>query len=132
MEGKELIRKKRTQRDYTLPFKLAVVSAVEKGEMSYKQAQERYGIQGKSTVLEWLRKHGTQNWKISMKNLKKCPKSKETPCQKIKRLEKELTDSKQLCLLYDEMLNIINREHGIDLRKKLLSKQLDTYNSIKK
>jgi transposase len=49
---------KRTQRDYTLAFKLAVVEQVEKGQMSYKQAQERYGIQGRSTVLVWLRRHG--------------------------------------------------------------------------
>lgn len=38
---------KRTQRDYTLVFKLAVVEQVEKGDLSYKQAQERYGIQGR-------------------------------------------------------------------------------------
>lgn len=49
---------RRSQRDYTLAFKLSVVDQVEKGEMSYKQAQYRYGIQGRSTVLIWLRKHG--------------------------------------------------------------------------
>ena len=37
---------KRTQRDYPLSFKIAVVEQVEKGEMTYKQAQQRYGIQG--------------------------------------------------------------------------------------
>ncbi|HDZ55216.1 MAG TPA: transposase, partial [Pseudomonas xinjiangensis] len=52
---------KRSQRDYSLAFKLAVVDQVEKGEMSYKEAQERYGIQGRSTVLVWLRKHGRQD-----------------------------------------------------------------------
>ena len=30
---------KRTQRDYPLSFKIAVVEQVEKGEMTYKQAQ---------------------------------------------------------------------------------------------
>ncbi|SKA65532.1 hypothetical protein SAMN02745132_03975 [Enterovibrio nigricans DSM 22720] len=30
--------------------------------MTYKQAQERYGIQGRSTVLTWLRKHGHLDW----------------------------------------------------------------------
>ncbi len=30
---------KRTQRDYSLAFKLSVVDQVEKGEMTYKQAQ---------------------------------------------------------------------------------------------
>ncbi|MBO9490056.1 IS3 family transposase, partial [Endozoicomonas sp. G2_1] len=37
---------KRTQKDYSLAFKLAVVDQVEKGEMTYKQAQDKYGIQG--------------------------------------------------------------------------------------
>jgi transposase-like protein len=60
---------KRTQRDYTLAFKLAVVDQVERGELSYAQAQERYGIQGASTVLVWLRKHGRQDrsWRYSSK-----------------------------------------------------------------
>jgi len=31
---------KRTQRDYSLAFKLSVVDQVEKGEMTYKQAQK--------------------------------------------------------------------------------------------
>ncbi len=33
---------KRTQRDYSFAFKLAVVSQVEKGVLTYKQAQEHY------------------------------------------------------------------------------------------
>ena len=49
---------KRTQCDYSLGFKLQVVAAVEKGDMTYKQAQKIYGIQGRPTVLTWLRKHG--------------------------------------------------------------------------
>lgn len=53
---------KRTQRDYTLAFKLAVVEQVEKGELTYKEAQQKYGIQGRSTVLVWLRKHGRLGW----------------------------------------------------------------------
>ena len=32
--------RKRTQRDYTMAFKLAVISQVEKGDMTYKQAQK--------------------------------------------------------------------------------------------
>jgi transposase-like protein len=42
---------KRTQRDYTLAFKLSVVEQVEHGELTYKEAQKRYGIQGRPTVL---------------------------------------------------------------------------------
>ncbi|MEJ6006868.1 helix-turn-helix domain-containing protein, partial [Paucibacter sp. AS339] len=53
---------KRTQRDYTMAFKLSVVEQVEKGELTYKQAQAKYGIQGRTTVLTWMRKHGRQGW----------------------------------------------------------------------
>lgn len=49
---------KRTQRDYPLSFKTAVVEKVEKGEMTYKKAQQRYSIQVRFTVLVWLRKYG--------------------------------------------------------------------------
>ncbi len=37
---------RRSQRDYSLAFKLSVVDQVERGELTYKTAQERYGIQG--------------------------------------------------------------------------------------
>ena len=46
---------RRSQRDYSLAFKLSVVQQME-SELTYKE-QRRYGIQGRSTVLVWLRKH---------------------------------------------------------------------------
>ncbi len=45
---------KRTQRDYSLTFKLALVEQIEKSELSCQQAQSRYSIQGNSTILVWL------------------------------------------------------------------------------
>ncbi len=52
---------KRTQPDYTLVFKLSVADAVEWGEQTYKQAQQRYRVERASTVLKWLRKHRGQD-----------------------------------------------------------------------
>lgn len=52
---------RRSQQDYSLAFKLSVVDQVERGELTYKKAQERHGIQGRSTVLSWLRRHGRQD-----------------------------------------------------------------------
>lgn len=46
MENVTPARHKRTQRDYTLGFKLSDVDQIEKGQMTYKQAQSIYGIQG--------------------------------------------------------------------------------------
>ncbi|ACA84360.1 hypothetical protein Swoo_3827 [Shewanella woodyi ATCC 51908] len=113
---------KRTQRDYSLGFKLQVVAAVEKGDMTYKQAQSIYGIQGRSTVLTWLRKHGKMDWTQPVRiTMPKTTKAKETPAQKIKRLEKELEDEHLRNLLLNEAVDIIDAEYGAGLRKKVLS-----------
>lgn len=53
---------KRTKRDYTLALKLQVIVEVEKGDFTYKEAQRRYGIEGRGRALIYLRKHGRSNW----------------------------------------------------------------------
>lgn len=117
-------REKRTQRDYTLAFKLAVVDEVEKGELTYKEAQRRYGIQGRSTVLVWLRKHGRQDWgSLSMSGRRRSdPVSKQplpqTPEQRIKELETQLKEANQKAQLFEAMLEVIRKEYGVKLPKK--------------
>lgn len=118
-------RKKRTQRDYTLGFKLSVVSEVEKGNYTYKQAQKAYGIQGKSTVLVWLRRYGNLDWKNPTSHFMSIPKRKETPAQKIKRLERELEDEKLKNLILNESIDLSDKRYGTSIRKKFLSKQSD-------
>jgi len=115
---------KRTQRDYTLAFKLAVVDEVEKGELTYKQAQRRYGIQGRSTVLVWLRKHGRQDWgrlaKIGKHRSDPVSKQEQplTPEQRIKQLETQLREANEKAHLFEAMLEVIRKEYGVKLPKK--------------
>jgi len=111
---------KRTQRDYPLAFKLAVVEQIEKGELTYKQAQQHYGIQGKSTVLVWLRKHGKLDWSQPLRH-SLMSKSKETPAQKIKRLERQLADEQLRNKILNDMVDVMDNEYGAGLRKKYLS-----------
>lgn len=117
-------RKKRTQGDYTLAFKLAVVDEVEKGQLTYHQAQRCYGIQGRSTVLVWLRKHGRQDWgSLRGSNQHRSdPVSKltvpKTPEQRIKELETQLRDANQKAQLFEAVLEVIRKEYGIKLPKK--------------
>ena len=115
-------RVKRTQKDYNLGFKLAVVSQVEKGELTYKQAQKTYGIQGRSTVLVWLRKHGTLDWSQPSRII--MHKSKETPAQKIKRLERELSDEKLKNEILNKMIDISDKQYGTSIRKKVFSQTI--------
>jgi transposase-like protein len=128
MDNSAIAHRKRTQRDYTLGFKLQVVASVEQGDMTYKQAQHIYGIQGRSTVLTWLRKHGKMNWSQPVKlAMPTSPKVKESPAKTIKRLERELKDERLRNLLLNEVIDIVDAEHGAGLRKKLIAKEQDAY-----
>tara|TARA_B110001454_G_scaffold200798_1_gene206717 strand:- start:881 stop:1279 length:399 start_codon:yes stop_codon:yes gene_type:complete len=129
-KGSTLI--KRSQKDYNLGFKLSVVSQVEKGEMTYKQAQVVYGIQGRSTVLVWLRKHGTLDWSNPYIHHMLNPKQKESPAQKIKRLEKSLADEKLRNKILNRMIDISDKQYGTGIRKKLSPKQSKSSDNIKK
>lgn len=120
MENEGLTNKRRSQRDYTMAFKLLVIGQVEKGEFTYKQAQKHYGIQGRSTVLTWLRKHGNLDWLTP--NLYAMSKNKETPAQKIKRLEREVSDLKALTSIQDAVIDRVDKLTGSDFRKKYLAK----------
>ena len=62
---------KPSQKDYSLAFRLQVVDEIEKGQLTYKESQRKYGIQGRSTVLVWLRKHGSLDWKSKIPMKKK-------------------------------------------------------------
>lgn len=125
MSTYSLTRKKRSQCDYTLAFKLQVISAVERGELSYKQAQSKYGIQGRSTVLVWLRKHGTLDWKHP-----KVHQVEQSPEQRIKELEqqlasaqKKLQETELKARLLDTIIEVAEGELGIEIRKKPSPKQ---------
>ena len=119
---------KRTQRDYTLAFKLSIVDQVEKGELTYKEAQRRYGIQGRSTVLVWLRKHGQQRWSSvasspCMSHLSNPGASKPpTPEQRIKELEVQLKDAQEKAQLFEAVLDVLKKDYGVRVIKKPLGK----------
>jgi hypothetical protein len=44
-----------------MAFKPAEVEQVDKSKLLYEQAEEKYGIQGRTTVLRWMRRHGRQS-----------------------------------------------------------------------
>lgn len=115
---------KRTQRDYTLAFKLSVVAQVEKGELSYKQAQERYGIQGRSTVLVWLRKHGRQNWG-AMAHYGRMSEPTQSvsglglsPEQRIKELEVQLKEAREKSQFFEAVIDVLKKGYGVRVVKK--------------
>ena len=114
---------KRTQRDYTMTFKLAVVRRVEKGEFTYRQAQKHFGIQGGCTVLSWLRKYGTLQWNTLKSSTVSSQKKEQTPEQRIKELEAALEVERQKNLFLTTAIHIAEQQYGVPIAKKSFPKQ---------
>ena len=123
---------RRSQKDYGMSFKLSVVSEVERGEVSVTGAQRKYGIQGKATVINWLRKYGTFDWENQTPS--NMPKSKDQKIleleQKIKLLEKQKAflekqaeNSDKKAIFFDMMIDMAEKEFNIPIRKNSLPEQ---------
>lgn len=109
--------RKRTQKDYTLAFKLQVVEEVESGQLSQDAAQRKYGIQGNATILVWLRKHGRLDWSPKAQSMSK----KSSPNKKIAELEKKIKRLEAEKMILNTAIDIADETLNTDIRKKYLS-----------
>ena len=142
MEEKDGIQYiKRTQRDYSMSFKLQVVQEIERGELSMHAAVFKYGIQARSSVRNWLRKYGNFDWENQTpSNMPKTPEQKILELeQKVKLLEKqksflekqvETADKK--AIIFDMMIDLAEKEFNIPIRKKCSPEQLPATGKNKK
>ena len=117
---------KRTQKDYTMSFKLQIVQEIEKGSRSISAVTKEYGIQSHSTVLNWLRKFGNFDWENQIPTtMSKSPEQKVMELEaKVKLLEKQksllehqafVADKK--AIIFDMMIDLAEKEYKIDIRK---------------
>lgn len=115
-----------------MSFKLSVVQEVESGLLSVTQAKNKYGIQGRSTVLLWLRKYGNFDWENqSPSNMSKTPEqrlleleAKVRLLEKQKnRLEDQLKRSDDKAIIFDMMIDIAEKEYNIPIRKNSFPEQ---------
>jgi transposase len=117
---------KRTQKDYPMTFKLQIVQEIEQGKLSIIQVKKNYGIQSRSTVVQWLRKFGNFDWENQTPlNMPKSPEQKIMELElQVKLLEKQkafleqqafVADKKSI--IFDMMINLAEKEYQIDIRK---------------
>lgn len=124
---------KRTQKDYSMSFKLQVVQEVEAGELTLTQASLKYGIQGSHTISRWLQKFGNLDWQTQNPE-----RMKQTPEQRIleleaqnrllekqkEGLERELKFQTDKAIMFDMMIDIAENELNIPIRKKSVPEAL--------
>ncbi len=117
---------KRTQKDYTMSFKLQVVQEIEQGSLSTHEACRKYGIQARSTIVQWLRRFGNFDWENQTpSNMPKTPEQKIMELEaKVKLLEKQKAFLEQQAfvadkkaIIFDMMIDIAEKEYQIDIRK---------------
>lgn len=132
MEKSESKYVKRTQKDYSMSFKLSVVHEYETNRLSLESIQRKYGIQGSHTVKRWIEKYG--NFDVSNQSHIPMEKSKEQQLleleQKVKllerknaRLEKELELKDMKAEFFDMMIDLAEKEYHIDIRKNSFPEQ---------
>ena len=121
------LRKKRTQRDYSLAFKLQVVGEIERGELNYDQADRKYGIQGHVTVAKRMRKYASLAWKQPS-----IVSNKKTPEQRIKELEELLAREKEKVLVLNTVIDVADEMLDANIRKKHLPELLKKQKSKSK
>lgn len=123
---------KRTQKDYTLSFKLAVIKEVDSGNISIQGAMRKYGIQGNGTITRWRRKHGTFDLAYqSNATVMKTPQQKiyelEQKIRLLERqngfLEQQLMESEDKAAVLDKLIEFTEQEYLIPVRKKTLPDQ---------
>jgi len=117
---------KRTQKDYSLSFKLQLVEEIERGILTKKAAQLKYGIQGDSTVTKWLQKYGNFDWEHrSKKSMQKTPEQRILELEaKVKLLEKQKARAEHLAeradkkvIIFDMLVDMAEKEYDIQIRK---------------
>ena len=117
---------KRTQRDYSISLKLQIVKEIERGKLSISQASKNYGIQSRSTVVNWLRKYGNFDWENQTpSHMPKTPEQRIMELEaKVRLLEKQKTFLEQQAfvsdkkaILFDMMIYLAEKEYQIEIRK---------------
>lgn len=132
---------KRTQKDYTMAFKLGVVQEVERGEIGICAVARKYGIQCHKTVTTWLQKYGSFDWEN--RPLSKPPKSKDQVIleqearirlleKQNARLEHELKQTDKKALFFDMMIDMAEEEFKIPIRKNCSPEPSENLHNEKK
>ena len=118
---------RRSQKDYSLSFKLQVVAEVERGELSASLAQKKYGIQGNTTVVRWIKKYGNLDREYQVKfTMEKSPEQRlielEAQVRVLEKqkasLEQQLKFQQDKAVMFDIMVDIAEKEFNIPIRKK--------------
>ena len=112
---------------YSVAFRQKVVSEIEKGELTVRDAQRIYDIRGGSTIQSWIRKLGKNHLlnrvvRIEMKDEKERIKELE---KQVKALESALAQSHVKSIALESLIECAEEHYGTDFKKNFGGKGLE-------
>ena len=106
-------------RRYSLSFKQYVVSLIETGELSIERIRKRYDIRGSCTIQHWIKQFGKPHLLPQMVRIQM-----PDEIDRIKQLEREkqalesaLATSHMKILMLESLIDQVETEHKIDVKK---------------
>ncbi len=111
--------------EYSEAFKRQVVREVLSGILTKDGAKRKYNIGGKTTILSWCRKYGSQEeLGIKVKIMTQKEEDENTVLKRrIKELEKSLEESRFKNEALETLIDVAEQELDIKIKKKSGAKQ---------
>lgn len=130
MEGQTIFR---SQTSYSEEFKLKIVQEVLSGQLTKKEANEKYGIKGHSRISTWIKIYenkfgniinnsyiGTDNSSLMSEKEKA---EFELLKQEYEKLKEQLSFASMRVIALETLIDVAEKELKINLRKKCSTKQ---------
>ena len=116
---------------FTVEMQYEVVQRVLSGELTKREAMDEYGIKGSSCILYWKRKfEGQDNYRKGEEKLpftlmedEQYQREMQRLQQQIKELEGDLRTERLRAGLWEKVVQIAERDLGIDITKKYGARQ---------
>jgi transposase len=98
-------------------FKRKVVKEYERGGVTKEQLRRKYGIRGKSAILQWCRLFGTKDYGQKEVIIEQPPVIVD------QSLQQALADAQLRIAYLEAVIELANEKHGLNLKKKSSGKQ---------
>lgn len=112
------------RKKYSNLQKRTIVSAIEQGRMSLKEAQLSYKIKSSRTIREWLSQYKSEKVEICIeKQVPMSKKKKEPDASQSVALQKALKEAELKIKALNTLIDVAEEQLKIDIRKKSGAKQ---------
>jgi transposase len=112
------------RKKYTNLQKRTIVSALEQGRMSLKEAQVAYKIKSSRIIREWLRQYKSEKVEICIEKQVPMSKKKKVPAaSQTAALQKALEEAELKIKALNTLIDVAEEQLKIDIRKKSGARQ---------